>query len=98
MIFCVPVGRASLDAEDAVLAEQVGELRVGGVWPEQGLHRVQVDDVTVAHHLEAGTKQETRTEPKNLHTSQLKNLCNSSLALRATTGNWKESTLYLLII
>jgi len=29
--FCVPVGRASLYAEDAVLAEQVGELRVGGV-------------------------------------------------------------------
>ncbi len=59
MIFCVPVGRASLYAEYAVFAEQVGELRVGGVWPEQGLHRVQVDDVTVAHHLEAGTKQET---------------------------------------
>ncbi len=59
MVFCVPVGRASLDAEYAVLIEQVGELRVRGVWPEQGLHRVQVDDVTVAHHLEAGTKQET---------------------------------------
>ncbi len=64
MVFCVPVGRASLYAEDAVLAEQVGELRVGGVWPEQGLHRVQVDDVTVAHHLEAGTKQGRGTDHK----------------------------------
>ncbi len=52
----VPVGRAALYADDAVLVEEAGELGTGGAGPEERLHRAQVDHVPVAHHLEAGAE------------------------------------------